>query len=98
MRQGGSAWADIAYACGFADQAHMINDFGATQQLFRTTVDDTGCEGNTPIRQSAGPNFLTFRMRQCGVYARNLFPWPSADADAYSSGGGREASNASSVR
>jgi AraC-like DNA-binding protein len=103
MRQGGSAWAAIAYACGFTDQAHMINDFGAIvgeppQQLFRTTADDTGCEGNTSIGQSAGPNFLTFRMRQCGVYARNLFPWPSADADAYSSGGGREASNASSVR
>jgi hypothetical protein len=26
-RTRGSAWADIAYGCGFADQAHMINDF-----------------------------------------------------------------------
>jgi AraC-like DNA-binding protein len=63
MRQGGSAWADIAYACGFADQAHMINDFDAIvgeppQQLFRTTAADADCEGNTPVGRSAGPNFL----------------------------------------
>jgi AraC-like DNA-binding protein len=25
----GSAWADIAYSCGFTDQAHMVNDFNA---------------------------------------------------------------------
>jgi AraC-like DNA-binding protein len=29
----GSAWADIAYGCGFADQAHMINDFNAVLGL-----------------------------------------------------------------
>ena len=28
-RTHGSAWADIACGCGFADQAHMINDFNA---------------------------------------------------------------------
>jgi AraC-like DNA-binding protein len=63
MRQGGSAWADIAYACGFADQAHMINDFVAIvgeppQHFFGTTAADTDCEGNTPIGQSAGSNFF----------------------------------------
>ena len=50
MRQGGSAWADIAYACGFADQAHMINDFRAIvgeppHQVFRTTGADTDYDG-----------------------------------------------------
>ncbi|WP_027582658.1 AraC family transcriptional regulator [Bradyrhizobium sp. Ai1a-2] len=28
-RRNGSRWADIAYGCGFADQAHMIGDFNA---------------------------------------------------------------------
>ncbi len=59
MRQAGSAWADIAYACGFADQAHMINDFDAIvgetpQRLFRTIALDAERQGNTPIGQSAG--------------------------------------------
>jgi len=59
MRQAGSAWADIAYACGFADQAHMINDFDAIvgetpQRLFHTIALDADRQGNTPIGQSAG--------------------------------------------
>jgi AraC-like DNA-binding protein len=42
MRSGGSSWADIAYACGFADQAHMIREFETAfgeppQQFFRTS-------------------------------------------------------------
>jgi AraC-like DNA-binding protein len=28
-RRSGASWADAAYACGFADQAHMINDVSA---------------------------------------------------------------------
>jgi AraC-like DNA-binding protein len=27
-RKSGLGWADVAYACGFADQAHLIHDFG----------------------------------------------------------------------
>ena len=27
-RKSGLSWADVAYACGFADQAHLIHDFG----------------------------------------------------------------------
>ena len=26
-RSRGASWADVAYATGFTDQAHMINDF-----------------------------------------------------------------------
>ncbi len=59
MRQAGSAWADIAYAYGFADQAHMINDFDAIvgeppQHFFGTTVVDARRECDTPAVQSAG--------------------------------------------
>jgi AraC-like DNA-binding protein len=65
MRHGGSAWADIAYACGFADQAHMINDFTAIvgeppEEFLRTTPDDAHREGNTPVGLSAGPNFFEY--------------------------------------
>jgi AraC-like DNA-binding protein len=57
MRQGGSAWADIAYACGFADQAHMINDFEAIvgespQQIFGT------CPAARDGNASLGPDFF----------------------------------------
>jgi transcriptional regulator GlxA family with amidase domain len=27
-RKRGLDWADVAYACGFTDQAHLIHDFG----------------------------------------------------------------------
>jgi AraC-like DNA-binding protein len=63
MRQAGSAWADIAYACGFADQAHMINDFDAIvgetpQQFFRATALDVDHQGNAPVGQLAGTHFF----------------------------------------
>jgi AraC-like DNA-binding protein len=63
MWKGGSAWADIAYACGFADQAHMINDFRTIvgeppQQVFRATGADADYERNTRIGRPADPNFF----------------------------------------
>jgi AraC-like DNA-binding protein len=40
-RRRGADWADIAYACGFTDQAHLVNDFKSMAQsppeaFFRT--------------------------------------------------------------
>ena len=63
MRQAGSAWAEIAYACGFADQAHMINDFDAIvgetpQQFFRPTELGVDSEGNALVGQFAGADFF----------------------------------------
>lgn len=40
----GSAWADVAYACGFADQAHMIRDF---HNLVGQSPDDLFRPGST---------------------------------------------------
>ena len=36
----GSSWANIACACGFADQAHMINDF---KSILGVTPTDVFC-------------------------------------------------------
>jgi AraC-like DNA-binding protein len=65
MRSNGSAWADIAHACGFADQAHMINDFGtivgeSPQQVFHTTGTDIDCERSTPTGRSTAPSFVWY--------------------------------------
>jgi len=42
-RKRGLGWADVAYACGFTDQAHLIHDFGTIvggtpAEFFGTTV------------------------------------------------------------
>lgn len=46
MRRRGFQWADIACACGFADQAHLIKDFGELvgrppEDFFRSTRNGT---------------------------------------------------------
>jgi AraC-like DNA-binding protein len=50
-RKSGLSWTDIAYACGFADQAHLIHDFG-------TIVGGTPAEffGATPRWNFSGAN------------------------------------------
>jgi AraC-like DNA-binding protein len=42
-RKRGLGWADVAYACGFTDQAHLIHDFGTIvggtpAEFFGTTL------------------------------------------------------------
>src|SRR5262249_5410781 len=51
-RCSGSSWANIACSCGFADQAHMVNDFkailGATPTpFFRAPVTGAHLDATT---------------------------------------------------
>src|SRR5260370_40935080 len=39
-RKSGLGWTDVAYACGFTDQAHLIHDFG--ELVGRTPVEFFG--------------------------------------------------------
>jgi AraC-like DNA-binding protein len=47
----GLGWTDIAYACGFTDQAHLIHDFGAI--VGRTPVELLGAKGHEHLRRPA---------------------------------------------
>ena len=56
-RQRGLSWAEAAYACGFADQAHMINDFSALvgrspQQFFHADPVETHRGFNASLAES----------------------------------------------
>lgn len=72
MRHSGLAWADIAYACGFADQAHMIHDFEAIfgeppQKFFRTSHFDPHRDGEAPTGQTRiGPSADPFLWESVG--------------------------------
>ena len=61
----GASWTDIAYSCGFTDQAHMIKDFNAMtgsspQAFFRKVMGDYGPGLNTSLAASGFHNtFVT---------------------------------------
>jgi AraC-like DNA-binding protein len=56
-RTHGSAWADIAYGCGFADQAHMINDFNAVLGVApeRALLPVSAEQGSAAAGQNSAP-------------------------------------------
>jgi AraC-like DNA-binding protein len=56
-RRDGLSWADAAIACGFADQAHMINDFNALtgtspEEFFRAPSLGPRCGFNASLVES----------------------------------------------
>jgi AraC-like DNA-binding protein len=58
-RAQGATWADIAYATGFTDQAHMINDFTAIvgvspTELVRPPSTHIGLSGRAGARIPPG--------------------------------------------
>jgi transcriptional regulator GlxA family with amidase domain len=61
-RKSGLGWADVAYACGFVDQAHLIHDFGTMvggtpAEFFGTTLRRGlhGMEAAASIADSYNP-------------------------------------------
>src|SRR5258706_13291442 len=47
-RKSGLGWAEVAYACGFTDQAHLIHDFGTI--VGGTPVEFFGAAGRWNFR------------------------------------------------
>ena len=61
-RKSGLDWTDVAYACGFADQAHLIHDFGTIVggtpvEFFGTTLrwNFRGADGAPGLADSYNP-------------------------------------------
>ncbi len=64
-RSCGSTWADIACACGFADQAHMIKDFNAI----------TGAPPEHVLRLPSIEQQRESPTLQCAPVSRSFFVW-----------------------
>jgi AraC-like DNA-binding protein len=65
-RRRGAGWADIAYACGFNDQAHMVHDFksmaGSTPEALFPTASDDRHGLNTSLAKSDFYNTFVFQL------------------------------------
>lgn len=59
-RASGLAWADVSCACGFTDQAHMINDTRAILGASPERVLRAGAPGQTNGPSAAGQTSLLF--------------------------------------
>jgi AraC-like DNA-binding protein len=68
-RRNGFDWADIAYACGYADQAHMIKDFGGIVGQSPRAFDRPGTPGE--LNTIAGCVALTYTVSRPPAEARN---------------------------